>query len=169
MGAFDLNRFAPPETATFRLRNGQSYTVLADPDVGQVARMLRIENVIRGREEGDIGAALLEGKELVVELIRDVDGDADVSKLAIGIQEMLVVFTLLVHGESVAEAVLEAVSLPEASQPASGDETAFEPEGGGGNEEPGGVVAPLASARPSSSPSSSSESPDAGVLATGTA
>jgi hypothetical protein len=167
--AFDLNRFAGPEDVAFKLRKhgDHEFVVEADPDVDDVARMLRIENVVRGREEGEIEAALVEGKQLLLRMIRQ--RDPDFSELRIGSQELVVVFSLIVHGDTVAAAVLEAITAANARTPAGEDDkrkegTDQEIELG---EREGG--SPLRSEKPSSDPSSSSVESDAGRQAIGTA
>jgi hypothetical protein len=170
-GPFDLSKFAPPATTEFKLRNGRVYKVSPDPDVDVVARMLRIEGVMRGAEEGEMADALAEGKQIVCDLIRDEDPDADLANFKIGPQELLIVMGLMLHGESVAQAVLEAISPP---SPDGDPEGAS--EAGGAPERPHdtdvdedtGEVSPLPSERRSPERSSVLGDPDAGLRATGT-
>jgi hypothetical protein len=172
-GPFDLSRFAPNPYFHFKLRSGAEYRCFADPDVDQVARMLRIESVLNGSEDGDVGEHLKEGKEILADLIRQATPDADLAGFRIGSQEIAVVFAALLHGESVATAVLEAISRDDRDEPAEpgtddpdalqqDDETGF-------TAKEGGEVTPLPSARRSAEPSSASDEPAGSLPATGTA
>lgn len=161
--AFDLDQFAPPPVR-FKL-DGHVYTVSGDVDVDRVARMLRVETAI---EEADgieeTVAAVREGRELLLEMIRERDPDVD--EISIGSQALLVTFALILHGSSVAAAVAEAISQPQA---------------GGGDGEPGVATAdgpapdgpqdadaaPLASETLSSGQSSGSDARESGLLVTG--
>jgi len=165
---FDLRRFAPPAETTFTLaRSGDHvYAVAGDVELDDVATMLRIENVVRGREDGDPAEALVEGKALLLRLIKECQPDVD--DIRIGAQELIVVFALIVHGPSVAEAVMESITAANAADQADverGDDVDRDDVERG----VGGDATPLRSEKPSSGPSSSSDEREAGLLATGTA
>lgn len=169
-GPFDLNRFAGPEDVRFRLRKhgDHLFVVDADPDVDDVARMLRIENVIRGREEdADVEAALVEGKQMLLRMIRE--RDPDFGELRIGSQELIVVFSLIVHGDTVAAAVLEAITAAN-SRAAGGtdspDRDADQVDADVDREED---ETPLLSERRSSERSSTSDELEVGLPVTGMA
>jgi hypothetical protein len=83
--------------------------------------MLRIESVLNGGEEGDVGEHLREAKEILVALIKQVTPDRELTGFTIGSQEIAVVFAALLHGESVAEAVLEAISGHTGDEPDAGE------------------------------------------------
>jgi hypothetical protein len=165
LSAFDLDRFAPPPIV-FKL-GGRTYRINGDVDVDVVARMLRIETAITDAESTEETIeAVREGRDLIVELCRD--SGEDVADFKIGTQALLILFTRIVHGSSVAAAVAEAISPPTQVDPATGEPVAT-PDDGTGEGEPGDAPAPLASARLSSERSSSSDEFDAGLLATGSA
>jgi hypothetical protein len=172
-GPFDLSRFAPNPLFTFKLRNGETYSCSADPDVDEVARMLRIESVLNGGEEGDVGEHLREAKEILVALIKQVTPDRELAGFTIGSQEIAVVFAALLHGESVAEAVLEAISGHTGDEPAEGEpgdpDALQQDDNDGFAAEEGAGVTPLASAKRSPEPSSASDEHDDSLRATGTA
>lgn len=165
MSAFDLDEFAPPPIV-FKL-GGREYRINGDVDVDVVARMLRIETAISdadGTEETI--AAVREGRDLILELVHDAD--PSVTELKIGTQALLILFTRIVHGSSVAAAVAEAIAPPAAERSGGGAAVAT-PHEGADAAEPGDAPDPLASARLSSERSSSSDEFDAGLLATGSA
>lgn len=164
---FDLRRFAPPAETTFQLKKhgDQVFAVDGDPDVDDVARMLRIENVVRGIDEGDSAEALIEGKRLLLRMVQECQ--PEVTEMRIGPQELIVVFSLIVKGPTVAEAVMASITASNAADelgelPGTDEERDLEAPGGGA------PVAPLPSARLSSEASSSSDAPDGSLLATGT-
>jgi hypothetical protein len=165
---FDLRRFAPPDETTFTLRKhgDEVFAVDGDPDVDDVAQMLRIENVVRGIDEGDSAAALAEGKALLLRLVRDCR--PDVTEMRIGPQELIVIFSLIVKGPSVAEAVMEAITASnlEAAAARTPDGELLD-DGAGGDGDAGG--APLPSVKRSSGRSLSSDEQEAGLQAIGTA
>lgn len=160
-GPFDLERFAPNPYFEFRLRN-ETFRCLADPDVDQVARMLRIEQTIQtpGSEMAD---AMVEGKQLLIELIQDATPDADLSEFKIGGQQLLAIFAGIMYGESVAQAVMEGIAAetpdaaPEDGSGAPGglqhDDRARYAEGEGVDDD----AAPLPLAKPSPEQSSISD------------
>lgn len=165
MSAFDLDKFAPAPTR-FTLR-GRDYQVDGDPDVDTVARMLRIEEKIGGSSTPDeMAAALQEGRDVLLELVRE--RDPEVAELKIGSQQLLVVFSLIVHGPSVADAVAAAIAPPtpapgEAGKAvATGDAPAREATADAD-------AAPLASEPSSPESSYGSDGETAGALVTGTA
>lgn len=165
---FDLRRFAPPAETTFMLRKhgDQVFAVDGDPEVDDVARMLRIENVVRGLEEGDAAEALSEGKALLLRMVRECQPDVDALK--VGPQELIIIFALIVKGPTVAEAVMESITASnqaEAEALEPGDAAEREP---GEEAEQAADAAPLVSAKRSSGRSSSSAVPADGLLATGT-
>lgn len=162
--AFDLSRFSPPTGVTVAFRNGGSYRFPGDPDVDDVAVMLRLEGDINDKAGPGLADALQEGKETLRRLILSADPSQDVSGLKVGPEEMLVVFALLVHGSTVAEAVGAAI-------------TAHNLEGGESHE-PGdadderaaevGAEGPLSRSESSSSErSSGSDADEASLQATG--
>jgi len=165
---FDLRRFAPPAETTFTLRKhgDHVFAVDGDPEVDDVAVMLRIENVVRGIDEGDPVEALTEGKALLLRMIQDCQ--PEVVELKIGPQELVVVFALIVKGPSVAEAVMESITASNAAEAEALErgpdgEVREDDEGEGG-----APVAPLPSPKRSSGRSSSSGKRAAGLQATGT-
>jgi hypothetical protein len=92
-----------------------------------------------------------------------------VTELKIGTQALLILFTRIVHGSSVAAAVAEAISPPTPERSGDGRaccNTADDGRCEGGSDD---AAAPLASVRLSSERSSSSDEFDAGLLATGSA
>lgn len=123
--AFDLGRFAPPTGVTVAMRNEKTYRFPGDPDVDDVAVMLRLETQIRDAEGADLADVLIEGKETLKRLILSIDPEQDVDALKVGPEEMLVLFALLVHGSSVAEAVGIAIT---AHNTASGESLENETE-----------------------------------------
>lgn len=166
MSAFDLDSFAPPPTR-FSL-GGREYTVTGDPDVDVVARMLRVEEKIGGAgSDAETIAALEEGRDILLQLIHD--RDPDVTSLKIGVKQLLVVFSLIVHGETVAAAVQTVLTQPVT--------VAEHEDGEAGEAQPGQQLddaageggGPLPSERRSSERSSSSDGSPAGALVTGTA
>lgn len=168
--AFALDNFAPPETVTFRLRKhgDHDFVVDADPDTTDVLRMLRIEEKIRQAEdELETVEAAEEGKQLLLRLIQE--RQPDVTELKTGMQEVLVVFSLIVRGASVAAAVANAISAtstdddPGAGDPAAAGQQHNVP----GDEVEGG--APLRSPTGASGRSSGSAEHEDGRLAIGTA
>jgi hypothetical protein len=165
VSAFDLDRFAPPPIV-FKL-GGRTYRINGDVDVDVVARMLRIETAITDAESTEETIeAVREGRDLIVELCRD--SGEDVADFKIGTQALLILFTRIVHGSSVAAAVAEAISPPTQVDPATGEPVAT-PDDGSSEGGSGDVAAPLASVRLSSGRSSTSDELDAGLLATGSA
>lgn len=108
--AFDLKRFAPPTGVTVEFRDGQTFRFPGDPDVDDVAIMLRLEQEIQGESGDDLAATLTEGKATLKRLILEADPSQDPSRLKVGPEEMLVVVALLVHGATVAEAVGIAIT-----------------------------------------------------------
>lgn len=171
MSAFDLRNFAPAPDVTFMLRKhgDHVFAVDADPDVDDIARMLRIENAIRRGEDGEPEAAMLEGKQMLLQMIQE--RQPDVTDLRIGGQEIVVIFSLILHGDTVAQAVLDAITQANADEPGKEPSSAFEhPERGGGaaNDDDPGDGPPLPSAKHSSAASSSSDERDGSRLAIGT-
>lgn len=174
MDAFDLRRFAPPRDTTFTLsqHGDQQFKVPGDPDVDDVATMLRIEGVIRGEGDDDeLGAALQEGKQLLLRLIRD--RQPNVEEIRIGAQELTIVFALIVHGPSVARAVMDTITAANQREDATAAAGADEAARGDGTLDDGDgdgeAAAPLRSPRRSSARSSTSDERDAGLQAIGTA
>lgn len=170
--AFDLRNFAPPRDVEFQLRKHpeQIFVVDADPDVDLVARMLRLENVIRGREEGDIEDAFVEGKKILLALIQE--RQPEITDIKVGGQEVTVLFSLILHGDTVAQAVLEAITEANALDAQQAASSAFEHDGDdehGEREAGDGDGGPLLSEKPSSEASSSLAASVAGPLVTGTA
>jgi hypothetical protein len=166
---FDLSRFAPNPLFEFKL-HGRTYSCTSDPDVDQVARMLRIEQTLQDGGE-EMAASMVEGKQLLLDLIRDANPEADLENFRIGARQLLGIFAAITHGESVAQAVLEAISNLEAEQaaaeaPEPAGETGDDPDGFTARE--GAAVTPLPSPRRSPEPSSSSDEPDASRQAIGT-
>lgn len=107
--AFDLDRFAPRPTK-FTLK-GREYRVSGDPDVDVVARMLRVEDAIRqSGDSRETVEAVEEGRDLLLEMVQEQD--PDVTELKLGTTQLLVVFALIIHGPSVAAAVLAAIANP---------------------------------------------------------
>jgi hypothetical protein len=172
---FDLRRFAPPAETTFTLRKHGDFVfrVDGDPEVDDVAVMLRIENVVRGIEEGNAAEALTEGKQLLLRMVRECQ--PDVEEIKVGPQELIILFALIVKGPTVAEAVMESITASnlaeaEALELGDDDERAAKEDDGS---EGGADVAPLpsrtrSSRRSSSSPGRSSSEGTAGLPATGT-
>lgn len=110
--AFDLDSFAPPPVV-FKLR-GIDYRLPGDPDVEIVAQMLRIEEKIRDSEAvEDTAAAVREGKELLLKLALDYDVDQDITDLTLGTTQVLTLFSLILHGGSVAAVVARALTAPD--------------------------------------------------------
>lgn len=167
MDAFDLDAFAPRKI-TFKAR-GIEYCVSGDPDVDVVAQMLRIENTMGAADDVEASvSATQEGKELIVEMILDFDQTQDISKLKVGPQDVALIFALILHGSSVAAAVAQALTNPQA---ATDDETSAVATADGDLPDAAGDgdAAPLASASSSSGRSSLSAERDAGPPATGSA
>lgn len=166
--AFDLARFAPPTGLTVSLRNGRRYRFPGDPDVDDVAVMLRLETAIQDKSGADLAEVLLEGKETLKRLILAADASQDVSDLKIGPEEMLVVFALLVHGSTVAEAVGIAITAHNTGQGEDVDETAEEREERLAAAAEDGDADPLSQSPSSSSgPSSGSDVAASSLRATG--
>jgi hypothetical protein len=165
---FGLRRFAPPDETTFTLRKhgDEVFAVDGDPDVDDVAQMLRIENIVRGIDEGDSAAALTEGKALLLRLVRECR--PDVTEMRIGPQELIVIFSLIVKGPSVAEAVMEAITASNAAA-AAGRELDGDLPADGTDGDGDAAGAPLPSVKRSSGRSSSSAEQEAGLQAIGTA
>jgi hypothetical protein len=153
--AFDMREFAPPREAMFTLRNGETYKVSGDPDVNDVALLLRIEDEIQDKEAGELAVALDEGKATLVALIQACEPDRDLTDFRIGPEEMLLVFAYICHGPSVAAAVAAGVSQINARDEDEPHEVAE-------------VDDPIPLERRSSGRSSGSEHDDVGHLATGT-
>lgn len=172
---FDLRRFAPPAETTFTLRKhgDHVFAVDGDPEVDDVAVMLRIENVVRGIEEGDPVEALTEGKALLLRMIQDCQPET--VELKVGPQELVVLFALIVKGPTVAEAVMKSITASNAAEEEAlehGDDERA-PQEDDDESEGGAPVAPLASRKRSSKRSSSSAGPSSsaatdGLPATGT-
>jgi hypothetical protein len=165
VSAFDLDRFAPPDIR-FKL-DGREYVVDGDPDVDVIAKLLRIEEQIReSSSESEMAAGLQEGRDLVVEMLRQ--RDANIGEIRIGMSRLLQVFALIVHGPSVAEAVARAVS-PSALGTGDGDSAVATAQNAHDETVRDGDPGPLGSG--TSSPASSSSSADAtdGRLVIGTA
>jgi len=167
---FDLRRFAPPAETTFTLSRGgdHAYAVRGDPEVGDILTMYKIENVVRGIGEGDPVEALVEGKALLLKMIRE--SQPAVKEIEVGPQELIVLFALFVKGPTVAEAVMASITASNAAE-AEGhgrgeDERA--PQEDDDESEGGATVAPLPSRKRSSGRSSSSGKRAAGLPATGT-
>jgi len=154
-----------PAETTFTLRKHR------DPEVDDVAVMLRIENVVRGIDEGDPVEALTEGKALLLRMVHECQ--PEVEDLKVGPQELIVLFALFVKGPTVAEAVMESITASNAAEAealADCDEEASEPADEG---EGGADAAPLPSRkrspkRSSRSASRSISADTAGLPATGT-
>jgi len=163
--AYDLDAFAP-SPVTFKIRDVE-WRVDSDPDVDVVARMLRIENEVQEAEGVDATvAATQEGKRLIQEMVRDFDPAQDTDALKMGAQDVLLVFALIMHGSSVAEAVARAMSSAsqdggEASSPVATRQDGDDGAGLDGDELPLALGAPL------SGRSSSSDVPDGGRPDTG--
>ncbi len=162
-GPLDLESFAPNPYVEFKLRTtGETYRCLSDPDVDQVARMLRIEETMHNAETTeDMVAAMAEGKQLLVELIQDADPDRDVSGLKVGGTQILAVFNGIMHGESVAQAVMRGIA---AETPDAPPDDESDDHGGLQPDDPerfvaveGADAAPLVSEKPSPEPSSRSD------------
>lgn len=167
--AFDLESFAPPDTIKFRLRKhgDHEFVIDGDPDTGDVALMLRIEEQMRSADnEADAVLAADEGKSVLLRLVQE--RQPEITELKVGMQEVLVVFSLIIRGSSVAEAVARAVTASgKLAEPGElGDD---EPALGEGEPGPQGAeVTPLPSAEHSLMRSSSSDEHAAGLPATGT-
>lgn len=170
-GPFDLARFAPNPYFEFIMAGTTTYRVLADPDVDQVARMLRIEQTIQtpGMEMAD---AMVEGKQLLMEMIRDATPDVDLSGFTVGGQQLLAIFAGVMYGESVAQAVLEGIaaetpdSAPDDETDDSGALQHDDTDGYAAAEDAGGSPLPLG--RRSPEQSSASDAPAATRQAIGT-
>lgn len=161
--AFDLNRFSPPTGVTVTLRNGGSYRFPGDPDVDDVAVMLRLESDINDKAGPELADTLQEGKETLRRLILSADPSQDVSGLKVGPEEMLVLFALLVHGSTVAEAVGAAIT---AHNLEAGESHEGDPDGPAA--EVGTPEGPLSRSESSSSErSSGSDAEEASLQATG--
>jgi hypothetical protein len=165
VSAFDLDKFAPPPIV-FKL-GGREYRINGDVDVDVVARMLRIETAISdaGGTEETI-AAVREGRDLILELVHDAD--PSVTEMKIGTQALMILFTRIVHGSSVAAAVAEAIA-PPAPERSGGGAAVATPHEAADEGESDDAADPLASERLSSERSSSSDEFDAGLLAIGSA
>jgi hypothetical protein len=170
---FDLRRFAPPAVTTFTLTRGGDtvYAVPGDPEVDDVATMLRIENVVRGIEEGDAVEALTEGKALLLRMVQECQ--PEVESIKVGPQELIVLFALIVKGPTVAEAVMESITASNAAEQEALEADEAEPSDVVDEGEGGATVAPLpsrkrSSRRSSSSPGRSSSEGTVGLPATGT-
>ena len=109
-GTFDLRRFAPPTGVTVEFRDGAKFRFPGDADVDDVAIMLRLEEEINALSGVELAKVLVEGKETLKRMILAADPAQDVSVLKVGPEEMLVIFALLVHGSTVAEAVGVAIT-----------------------------------------------------------
>lgn len=165
MSAFDLDQFAPPPIR-FRLQ-GREYQVSGDPDVDIVARMLRIEDALGESPETDeIVALVREGRDLILEMVQEYE--PDVAELKLGSRELLIVFSLISHGPSVAAAVAEAISQHGDTADGAGEPVAT-PQTVPGEREPEESADPLASGSLSSGTFSGSDGEKAGLLATGSA
>jgi hypothetical protein len=168
---FALERFAPSDvTFTLAKHPDVTFKVDGDPDVDTIARMYRIEEALQegADTEAELAAAALEGRDLILEMVLEKD-PGFVGPLRMGLNDVLVVFSLILRGSTVAQAVAEAILAPSVVAASEPGATPFEhqaPGDGEGDGEPGG---PLASEKRSSERSSSSEPLAAGALATGTA
>jgi hypothetical protein len=170
---FSIDRFAPAD-ATFKLtKHGDHvFTVDGDPDVDVVARMFRIEESLQSSApEGDtsLGDAAIEGRQLLLELIQEKDPDF-AGPLKVGLSELLVIFSLILRGTSVADAVADAILRLNPASGTTDDSRVFEQELDG--DEPGredGDGGPLASASGSPARSSVSATVADGLPAIGTA
>lgn len=161
-GTFDMRRFAPPTGVTVAFRNGTSFRLPGDPDVDDVAIMLRLETEINEKNGVELGSVLTEGKETLKRLILTADPEQDVSKLRVGPEEMLVIFALLVHGSTVAEAVGVAITAHNTAAGESLEEESEEERELRVAAEVGDEPGPL-SPSASSSPAPSSGSADVGA------
>lgn len=100
--SFDLRRFAPPAGVTVTLASGQTYRFPGDPDTDDVARMLRLEAELDDAGGVELADRLAEAKDLVKKMATQADPGQDVDGMRIGSAELVVVFALLMHGETVA-------------------------------------------------------------------
>lgn len=163
--AYDLDAFAP-RPITFKIRDVE-WRIDSDPDVDVVARMLRIENEIQEAEGIDATvASTQEGKQLLLEMIRDFDPGQVTDGLKLGAQDVLLIFALIMHGSSVAEAVARAMS-SSSQDGEEADSPVATRQDGGSESGLGGDELPLALGAPSSERSSSSDVPAGGRPATG--
>lgn len=167
--AFASKSFSPADVR-FRLskHGDHEFVVDGDPTVDQLDDMLRIEGQIRGDAvtEEELAAAAKEGRDLILALIREKQ--PDVTALRIGLQELTVVFSLIMRGSSVAEAVANAILAPPAAVPDQDGLKPLEDDATGDGVVDEGDGDPLASKRSSTGRSSSSGEPDAGLRDTGT-
>jgi hypothetical protein len=89
--------------------------------------------------------------------------------LRMGLNDVLVVFSLILRGSTVAQAVAEAILAPSVPDGSEQGDTAFEHPATGDGAGEGDADGPLASEKRSPERSSSSEQLAAGALVTGTA
>lgn len=162
--SFDLTRFAPPTGVTITLRSQQRLRFPGDPDVDDVAVMLRLEEQINDAAGVALADRLTEAKETLKRLALAADPKQDVDELKVGTEEILVIFALLVHGSTVAEAVGAAIT---AANESMGETREGEsPEGRTAREaaEVGDPDGPLSRSESSSSERSSGSAAEEGSL-----
>lgn len=112
MDSFDLRKFAPPAGVKVILASGQSYLFPGDPDTDDVARMLRLEDELDSADGVELARLLEEAKCLVRKLALQTDAGQDVDAMRVNSSELVIVFALLLHGTSVAEAVAARLAPP---------------------------------------------------------
>lgn len=144
---FDVGTFA---AKSIRIRlHGSEYELPADPDVDVLANLLRIETAIKTGRDEDVPPALVEGKAVLLGLLRDANPGRDLDDVRVGVGELLTIFALISDGPSVAEAVARGIM----DAAALGDDELRRRL----DEAEGESRDPLASARPSSEHSSPSD------------
>lgn len=112
---YNLDRFMPApipfETG------GRTYRVSGDPDVEVVALMMRLERQIRGLDENvddedqvgdEIAEAIVEARDLLITLAQEYD--PEIKTMRIGVGGILTVFALITGGNTVADAVADALT-----------------------------------------------------------
>jgi hypothetical protein len=120
---YSLDKISAPALA-FTLR-GLTWRISADPDVEVVAQMLRLEQIIRPthqprdltpedirRIDLETQTAMVEAKELILDLIEEMPQaqELDRSHFRIGVIDVCTLFALITKGETVADAVAEAIT-----------------------------------------------------------
>ena len=124
--ALDLRQFAPPAGVTVTLASGQSYTFPGDPDTDDVARMLRLEEAMSDTDGLELAENIEEAKGIISRMALQADPSQDVAAMKVGSSELVILFALLLHGATVADAVGRALVASETTGEPGGDPDADE-------------------------------------------